>query len=75
MLFIVITNCQLDLPVDLETSAAHSTLFWAKHIEYNYNNNTIYRDRLCRATGHNLSIGEDGGGLKMTIIICKRIRL
>ncbi len=30
--FIVITNRQLDLPGDLETSAAHATLYWTEHI-------------------------------------------
>ncbi len=30
--FIVITNRQLNLSVDLETSAAHTTLYWAGHV-------------------------------------------
>ncbi len=30
--FIVVKNRQLDLPVDLETSAAHVTLCWTEHV-------------------------------------------
>ncbi len=31
-LVFIITNCQLDSPVDLETPALHATLDWTKHV-------------------------------------------
>ncbi len=30
--FIDVTNRQLDLPVDMQTSAAHVTLFWTEQL-------------------------------------------
>ncbi len=52
--FIVVTNHQPGLPVDMETTAAHGALATLGMT------NTTYRDLLCRATGGgNLSI--EGG--------------
>ncbi len=47
--FIDVTNRQLDLPVDMQTSAAHVTLFWTEHLFFMAK--TIDRNLLIRANG------------------------
>ncbi len=44
----MITNCQLDLPVDLKTSATLATLSELNTLDMTY---SIRRDLLCRANG------------------------